>query len=141
MGNYKKMIQTAYEAVNDSRRGGIDKMEYLGSYVFDLNTGDFGEGSALEYLTKIIIEASDAILNLKTFEYIKDENNYLKYHTAVNLPFLSEIIEYGRSIRGAWFDNHYDEVSMDCGRIIVKEGEIKEFIKDMFEWIKENRVL
>ena len=59
----------------------------------------------------------------------------------INMPFLANKLEWGTSIRGAWFDD-WEEYEIDCDRIIIKGDELKVFIADLLEWIKyENRSL
>ena len=83
-----------------------------------------------------MLEVIDVIINQTQFEYIKDEAKYLNYLTMVNMPFLSNKIEWGTSIRGAWFDeyghpadkvNHYKfdfdlKIDKKKGMILAKDA-------------------
>ena len=42
-----------------------------------------------------------------TFEYI--ESNHFNYLLMVNMPFFKDKLEWGGSIRGAWWDLHGDK--------------------------------
>lgn len=53
---------------------------------------------------KMILETMIQIKNKTTFEYIKDQNNYRNYILSCNL--LNGWLDWGGSIRGAWFDYH-----------------------------------
>ena len=45
-----------------------------------------------------------ALLNRETFAYILDERAYMWFIIMCNMDFFSERIEWGTSIRGAWWD-------------------------------------
>lgn len=74
---------------------------WLADYVFDVTTYDDGES---EWFTDIILQAATAISNRTTFDYIKDEDHCRNYLIAVNLSFFADRLEWGGSIRGAWWD-------------------------------------
>ena len=54
-------------------------------------------------MAKETLEVMNAINTKKTFEYIEDDNKYLNYIKYLNMPFLDEKVEWGGSIRGAWW--------------------------------------
>jgi len=76
------------------------RLEYLGDDIFEFTTYD-GEMSVL--FAKKAIEVCIAITERTTFEYIKDPENYRWYLLMVNMPFFAERIEWGSSVRGAWW--------------------------------------
>ena len=49
--------------------------------------------------------------------------------------FLNDKLNWGTSIRGAWFDCNYT-VKIDCDRLIIERGEFENFIKQLIEWAK-----
>lgn len=51
-----------------------------------------------------IVQVLEAIRDKTTFDYIKDKHQYLKYLVVVNLPIIHNLLNWGGSIRGAWFD-------------------------------------
>lgn len=113
-----------------------NKLQFLGNCIFDFTTYDSGVDEL--FATKMI-EVIDVILNQKTFEYQETESNYLNYLTMVNMPFLSDKIEWGTSIRGAWFDEYGDSPSVySIGHVglLLPRTEIKEFMNDLLEWSK-----
>lgn len=83
------------------------KYEWVAHSVFDLVTYD---SSLDEEFVKDIIEVCKVILERRTFEYIRDRGNYVKYILVCQLLHNFHWIEWGTSIRGAWFeiDTHYD---------------------------------
>jgi NTP pyrophosphatase (non-canonical NTP hydrolase) len=51
------------------------------------------------------VEVCEAITEKTTFEYIKDEENYRWYIIMCNMPFFNGRLEWGTSMRGAWWDH------------------------------------
>jgi len=131
MGKFIEILEQNYK---EQAEMGIEldsKIEYLGSTIFDFTTYD-GEIDVL--FAKKMIPVLKCILERKTFEYQQDKQQYINYLTMVNMPFLTDKLEWGSSIRGAWFDE-FREYEIDCGRIEIKEKELNIFIKDLIEWV------
>lgn len=86
----------------------LSKRQWVADRVFDLTTYD---GRLDELFVDSIIEVCKVILDSRTYEYIEDENNYIKYILVCQI--LNEFIwiDWGTSIRGAWFER--DERSRD----------------------------
>lgn len=78
-----------------------NKYEWAASNVFHIITYD---GGLDELFVKIIIEVCEVILNRTSFEYIKDDDNYMSYILVCNLLSRNTWLEWGTSIRGAWFE-------------------------------------
>ena len=100
--DYLKLLEHSYEVV---RTGGEcppeNRLEYLGDHIFDFTTYD-GEMSAL--FARKAVEVCSAINDGTTFDYIRgDAENYLWYLLMCNMPFFEERLEWGTSIRGAWW--------------------------------------
>ena len=90
-----------YEEQRTWLSNGQTKYEWAASEVFHLTTYD----SALdERFVKNIIEVCRVILERRTYEYIEDEENYIKYILVCQLLEQNHWIEWGTSIRGAWFE-------------------------------------
>lgn len=83
---------------------GNTKYEWAASEVFNLTTYD---GTLDELFVKKIIEVLKVILNKTNFEYIKDETNYINYILVCQLLNEFNWIDWGTSIRGAWFDAYH----------------------------------
>lgn len=61
--------------------------------------------SAVDALfSETIVQVLEVIRDKTTFEYIKEHDKYLKYLVVVNYPMIHDILNWGGSIRGAWFD-------------------------------------
>lgn len=129
------------------------KYHWAARNVFNLTTYD----DALdEKFVKDILEVCKVILNRENFEYIKDENNYVKYILVCQLLDHFQWLCWGTSIRGAWFevDTYYDfqtKESINRSRDILDELEwwgdehhkiekvpfTKENIKALIEFMEE----
>lgn len=79
---------------------GNTKYGWVASNVFDLATYD---SSLDELFVKKIIEVCKVILDGLTYEYIHSNDNYIIYILVCQLLDKLNWIEWGTSIRGAWF--------------------------------------
>ena len=84
--------------------GGATKYEWAANEVFNLTTYD---GALDELFVKKIIEVLKAIFERTTFEYIRDGTNYVTYILVCQLLEQFHWIDWGTSIRGAWFDTYH----------------------------------
>lgn len=74
--------------------------------IFDITTYD----SDIDRLfAEQIVEVLEQIANRTTFEYIKNAECYVRYLTVVNFKGVYPLLNWGGSIRGAWFDANEDE--------------------------------
>lgn len=76
------------------------RLAYLSRNVFDFTTYD---SEMDELFAAKAVEACVAISNGTTHEYISDAENYKWYLLMCNMPFFAERLEWGTSIRGAWW--------------------------------------
>ena len=126
MRKYKKIIDDRYEELK--RRSDTDyagpkgKLKFLSVYIFGFATYD---DNMDVMFTNNMIEVLRAILGKTTFEYIKEEDKYLNYLTMVNMPFLKDRLDWGVSIRGAWFTHG----------VVPKYGGMESFVKYLLDWI------
>lgn len=105
------------------------RLEYLGDHIFGFTTYD-GEMSAL--FARKAVDVADAITNGTTLEYIKDAENYRWYLLMCNTDFFSGRLEWGTSIRGAWWDHKISYQS--CGLWKGEEQLHKEMTFTQDEW-------
>lgn len=116
------------------------RMVYLADYVLDFTTYDDGMS---ELFAEKMLEVCEAINEGRTHDYIKDPERYRWYLLMCNMPFLVGRIEWGTSIRGAWWDNEI-ELDGSClwqdgkqmGKIKFTQDEWKKFIAAMLEFAK-----
>ena len=133
MGKFTKKLDEVYKFWCEMACPPESKEEFTGNAIFDFTTYD---GDIDVLFCNKMLEVIECILNDETFEYQdKSNDNYINYLLMVNMPFLDGKLEYGTSIRGAWFiiDKRYE---IDCGRIVIEYGELKIFIKELIKWVK-----
>lgn len=99
-------LESDYQDSKHGECGTENKLQYLGQYVFNFTTYD---SEMDELFAKMMIETLTAIQNRTTFDYIKDETQYRNYLLMCNSPFLYDKLDWGGSIRGAWFDYEYPD--------------------------------
>ena len=141
MENYKEQLDKLYLEEKDNECPPDNKFQFLGNSIFGFTTYDSGID---ELFAKKMLEVIDCIYNKTIFDYQNDENNYINYLTMVNMPFMQGKLEWGTSIRGAWFDEygHHSEKEEDKVYSItydwkIPKKEIMEFMKQLLEWSKE----
>lgn len=78
----------------------VSRLEYLADHIFDFTTYD---GGVSEHFAQKAVEVCAAISDRRTHEYIKDLEQYQWYLLMCNMPFFVDRLEWGTSIRGAWW--------------------------------------
>lgn len=114
------------------------KFAWIGNDIFDFTTYDDGISSLL---AGRMIDVCRCILEGTTFKYQElNDEHYLNFLIMVNMPFLQGKLNWGGSIRGAWFDEY--GLPSDKKTILITNDfeipreEIKVFIKDLIDWSK-----
>ena len=103
--DYLKLLEHSFK-MDQERDSSMSRLEYLSINIFDFTTYD----SAMDELfAKKALEVCVAITYKQTFEYQKDEEGYKWYLIMVNMPFFAGKLEWGTSIRGAWWDSYRKE--------------------------------
>lgn len=129
MAKYIELLDKHFKELQYFECAPETKMEYLGSSIFDFTTYD----SEIDILfAEKMVEVLKVILNKNTFEYIENREQYLNYLTMINMPFLKDKLDWGNSIRGAWFDN-WKEYEIDG--IEIKKQELEVFIAQLIDWV------
>jgi len=100
--NYLKLLENSYKVEKEhmSECGPDSRLEYLSRNIFDFTTYD---SQIDELFARKAVEVCEAINNRQTFEYIKDTENYKWYLIMCNMPFFYCRLEWGTSVRGAWW--------------------------------------
>lgn len=117
------------------REGDMSRLEYIGESIFDFTTYDSG---ITEKFAAAALAVCEAINEEKTFEFIKDEEDYLTYLLMVNMPFFKDRLEWGCSIRGAWWNEKQELIT--CG-ITVNGEQVTEWSFSRHEWEEFIRAL
>lgn len=114
--------------------------EWAARYIFDLTTYD---GGLDEFFVKIIVNVCEAILDHKTFELIEQSTeDYIDYILVCQLLNHKKWIEWGTSIRGAWFDYGKDAEPLfsgygECPDVLFTEENLKTLIEFINEKAEE----
>ena len=110
--------------------GPVSKLEFLGDSVFDFTTYDREQ---TEMFARKAIEVCRAISENTTFEYIKNSDDYRWFLVMCNMPFFAKRINWGTSIRGAWWDGAGTYKS--CG-LWSDDHQVTELVLTADEWIE-----
>lgn len=103
-----------------------NKYEWAASYIFDLTTYD---GELDEKFVKDILEVCKVIADRSNYEYIANNDNYIKYILVCQLLDRFKWINWGTSIRGAWFENLNGN-----RKVILEEQPITRLNEKTGEW-------
>lgn len=76
------------------------RFKYLAESIFDFTTYD---DSMSDLFGRKAVEVCAVINDGKTFDYIEDAENYKWFLLMCNMPFFANKLEWGTSIRGAWW--------------------------------------
>lgn len=130
-----------YEDNNDETVSKSDlRLMFLSSVVINLTTYD----DKIDLIIgKEIYEVMKIVFEKKSFEYISNHGNYVKYIKTIN--YFKDWLEWGTSIRGAWFDYYGNSGDGFKGKYIQLMdygfGEVElseEFMKwFLYEFLKE----
>lgn len=114
--NWSEILDESYDEYRIIIHDDCSKEEFLCSL---MNFTLYDSGEITNLFAKYTIEVAVAITNRTTFDYIKDQENYKWYLIMMNIsPFL-ENVDWGTSVRGAWWDS---EITLDtCD--LFKDGE------------------
>jgi hypothetical protein len=97
MRDYLKLLEHSYAMSDYDHR-----LEWLGGALFNFTTYD---GSLDRKFATKAVEVCKAINEGDTFSYIdSNDENYLWFIIMCNMPFFEHRLNWGTSIRGAWFD-------------------------------------
>ncbi len=137
--DFIQWFNDSYKDYLQSFEGNKSKEDYkfifLSSYIFDVITYD--EELDLEFGKKIY-EVMKSIQDRTTFDYIEEQNDYKNYILVCNLLNKYELIDWGTSIRGAWFSKSEIETSAGCweadGTVIYENPVVS--IRELIKWLE-----
>lgn len=131
--DYLRALEEGYKYVG---YGDESRLVYVSEHVFDFTTYD---NEKAELFAIKALEVCCAISNKETFDYIKDEVNYLWYLLMMNTKFFADKTEWGTSIRGAWWwieDEYPIVLKHCCGLFLDGEQIINLTFTEEEEWLK-----
>lgn len=126
----RELLENSYRITQGNHGEDLSRLSFLADHIFDFTTYD---SEMSELFGRKAVEVCTAITHDQTFEYIKDAENYRWFLLMVNMPFFAPRLEWGTSVRGAWWD-HGVQALTSCG---IWRGEDQltslEFTRE--EWI------
>lgn len=119
---------------NEAPEDRATRLEFLGEFIFDFTTYD---GSISEKWAKEAIEVAVAISEGKTHEYqMLNPTQYETYLKMVNMAFFSDKLEWGTSVRGAWWclPHKQKTIILDLGTGMYNGEQFYQIWFTMDEW-------
>lgn len=130
--DYLKLLERSWIAEQNSRGEDISRLEYLSREIFDFTTYD----SAMDELfAEKACSVCCSITSGKTFDFISDAENYQWFLVMCNMPFFSGRLNWGTSIRGAWWEVCETEIR-SCGLVDEIGNQILSLKFSCEEWNK-----
>lgn len=99
--DYMKLLQHSFEQEQSNECPPVTPADFLSESVFDFTTYDSDMG---DLFGRKAAEVCRSISERKTFDYIADPANYQWFLLMCNMPFFNRRLNWGGSIRGAWWD-------------------------------------
>lgn len=132
ISEYLEFLKNNIKQNNFNLNSEMTPFEYLSEKIFDFTTY---EQEASEFLAKKALDVCVAITKKETFNYIKDKDNRIWYLTMVNMPFFKDKLEWGTSIRGAWWNNYNSKFTITNFGFYINEKQTVNFIEfDKNQW-------
>lgn len=128
--DFLKLLEHSYKM--QCRYEDLGRYEYLSEHIFDFTTYD---SDMSELFGKKALEMCLSINNKTTYDYIENEENHKWYLLMVNMPFFDKKLEWGTSIRGAWWTPSNSKLYniYSCG-LYKGQVQILEFVLTMDQW-------
>lgn len=102
--DYKLLLEESFAKHAEDQLDEPDgsRLVFLGDEIFNFTTYDTG---MTEFFARKAVEVCNAINTFTTFKY-QDESpeNYQWFLVMCNMPFFVDKLNWGTSIRGAWWD-------------------------------------
>lgn len=149
---YLKLLEHSFVCEQECSVTGVpvtSRLVYLSDNIFDFTTYDDDKS---QLFTKRAVEVCEAINNKTTFDYIGDMEgeNYMWFLLMCNMPFFTDKLNWGTSIRGAWWDAQphtdnlivlessgiYDEDEEQIPSMAFSVDQFREFMKAVVEFAK-----
>jgi hypothetical protein len=128
--DYRKLLERGYEVEQAAECPPQTRHAYLADYIFDFTTYD---GAMSDLFGRKAVEVCAALCDGKTYEYIENAENYQWYLLMVNMSFFDGRLDWGTSIRGAWWD--YDDKTLDSCGLWAGDGQVTELEFTREEWL------
>lgn len=126
--DYEQLLNHSFEQeLRDDPE--MSRMEFVAERIFDFTLYD---SEMCDLFGKKAIEVCEVINARTTFGYIENAEDYVWYLQIVNMPFFAERLDWGTSIRGAFWSHKMPELKSHS---IYEDGEqLLEIPFDQDEW-------
>lgn len=137
MSDYAKILLTEYQDELDSGNGGqgrpeTTRLDWLGNFVFDFTTYD---DDISELFGAKAVDFCKAVQDRTTFTYIEDPENYRWFLLMANMSFFADRLNWGTSVRGAFWDFEQRPVFLASHQLTFKDDvEWKLFVAAIIEF-------
>jgi len=131
--DYLELLERSYKIEQEDKTD-LTRYEYLSEWIFDFTTYD---GVVSDIWGKKALEVCWAITDSATFSYQKkSDHNYMWYLIMCNMPFFMDKLEWGSSVRGAWWDLYGDNTFeiVSCGLYDSTRKQILKLKFDGSQW-------
>ena len=130
--SYLETLRQGFAQVQACALRPLTRLRYLAEYIFGFVTED---AELADLFARGALEVCLAISAQTTFEYIKDRDQYEWYILMCNMPFFRDKIEWGVSIRGAWWWPRDDIQLPTCG--LWRDGrQLGDLVFTHDEWVE-----
>ena len=139
--DYLEMLEESYEEYKQWEHENFHtKLNFLADAIFGITTY---ENSIARSMAQEFLQVCEAISNNTTFDFISSGEGCNIYLRTINYPFFMDRIEWGSSIRGAWWGNTTTKIK-SCH--LFKEGDqlmdetfnIKDLTYTMLKFVEED---
>lgn len=110
--NHLELLKRSLQIEQKHDETDMSAFEYLSKNVFGFTTY---HSEMEELFAKRALEVCMVISTGQTFQYQDDKGNYTWYLLMCNMPFFITRIDWGTSIRAAFWDNNADFEINSCG--------------------------
>lgn len=135
--DYRQMLEDGFAAWQEfnAPQQYESRAHYLADHVFEFTTYD--DELAKELGAKAL-EVCRAISERKTFEYVADAANHRWFIVMSNMPFFARRLNWGTSVRGAWWDTSYPNATeLDTTALWLNGHQVTETLElTTDEWCK-----
>lgn len=129
---YLALLEHSYTTERDTSENPPEsRLVFLADQVFQFTTYD---ATMSTEFAQHAVDVCQAITQQTTFQYIEDRDRYRWFLLMCNMPFFNGRLDWGTSIRGAWWAHNPTRLE-SCG--LWREAEqigALEFTRD--EWIE-----
>lgn len=120
--NYLELLRNSYEQVRLNLAGGCppeSRLAYLASHIFQFVTYD---DDMDKMFARRAVEVCDVLNKRTNSDHIEDAENYRWYLLMCNMPFFADKLDWGTSIRGAWWA--YRDIKFESCGLWDGEGQL-----------------